>query len=43
MNYDKAICALYKAGFCIDEIADLLNISIKEVDTAVFYYFFKAN
>ncbi len=38
---EKAICALYRDGFCIDEIADLLNISMTDVDDVVYYYFYK--
>lgn len=38
--FDEAICILYRHGFCIDEIAYLLNISIKEVDYTVFRYFY---
>lgn len=37
---ERAICALYRDGFFIDEIADLLNVSMAEVDDVVYYYFF---
>lgn len=39
--FDEAICALYRQGFYIDEIAYLLDISITEVEFSVYYYFYK--
>lgn len=36
--FDKAICALYRQGFSILEIAYLLDIPIEEVKFAVYYY-----
>lgn len=39
--FDEAICALYRQGFYIDEIAYLLNISMTEVRLVVYYYFYK--
>jgi hypothetical protein len=39
--FDEAICALYKHGFYIDEIAHLLDISMTEVEAVVYYYFYR--
>ena len=38
--FDEAIYVLYENGFYIDEIAHLLDISIKEVEYTVYRYFY---